>query len=1082
MGLLNMDKNKTQLDPQVVTLAKALRSVESGGNFSARGGSGEYGAYQYTKPTWQATAQKYLGDANADIRDPKNQNKATYLKLKEWKDKGYNVGQIASMWNAGEGRPNAYKENFRGVNKYGVAYDTPAYAKKVASTYQKMKQSMPAVKTVPGSEVVNAEVVTEAQVKKPTFGGRIARDILKTPARILENVKAIPKVIGGQSYDEATKGSESKYFGETITPIGTKGNFGQKVKDSVGAGLELASYLPAGAGVKSVGNVAKQTIKGQLAKGGGRELLKKGAKLYAEGAGATALYEGGKKMQGEEGRGNFVKNVALGGATGLGVGAVGAVVGKTARQARKLVAGTKLSPSIPQDIKEEAVEELSGAWNGLTDEYKNLRDFSNRQKAKGKNSRDISKILTDEVLVPEVKDGVLDTRGIIETASDRITDYADKSRKILANFDDKKTTLETLKKEIESVVKDSPDINASGNLKKALKDIDNKIEGFREAYGDTLTPTNMHDIRIRMNEITKAFNTDMFEQDTANAIGDAVRSLLDSTVDDDIYRRTNKQIGDLMVAKQYLKKADGRKIGGGKMSQMMARLTGATIGSQGNVPIISPVLGAMGGDKAQKVLRQWSFASPNTRRILRKVLKNSDLDDEIAQKTAQGAKDRVSRETVQLLPARTSQNNVKMESGKTIALPAKTQTSAEIRERANKAIKKPQSSRPDQLMLPAPSEKTKVIPGKTIGLPRRTQSTIDDAERSNIAFSKVSKGDEIQLDGKEYSVKQKTSVGAILMDQDGNRKFVPLKEFKNITDVTDQNIRGEAEAQVMTELDLSEAGKRIIRDYNDITIVPSTFPKWIPEELRSKELFNRMTKKIQENKVQKLGSREKKLYTIILDKIRDRFEDIKKARSAEDLIENLGPEQAFAFAPFLIGGSKIIEENDDYKVSKKGVFGNRTVFERKKGGDKVLTAPKIREPKEPLGYTPRPETDLPVKISKDDIRNIEKQFSLDPGILSAIMMLESSMGTNTAKADKGEFKWLTGLTEIAIKDIKRKVNVGDPRDILKATAEFIALLKKRYPKKTFPEIYTEKYWTQYKDEEQKKKKEDQVEQLLSFYK
>ncbi len=130
-----------QLDPDVVNLTKAIRETESGGNFGARGASGEYGAYQYTPDTWNGVAKKYGINVPLEQASPRQQNEVTYKRLKEWKDAGYNVGQIASMWNAGEGRPNAYRENWKGVNDYGVAYDTPAYAKKVATAYQGIKST-----------------------------------------------------------------------------------------------------------------------------------------------------------------------------------------------------------------------------------------------------------------------------------------------------------------------------------------------------------------------------------------------------------------------------------------------------------------------------------------------------------------------------------------------------------------------------------------------------------------------------------------------------------------------------------------------------------------------------------------------------------------------------------------------------------------------------------------------------------------------------------------------------------------------------------------------------------------------------
>lgn len=137
-----MNPNQTQqLDQDVVNLAKAIRQVESGNRaVTPQEGSqlGGNSRYQYTHDTWKGVAGKYLGDPNAEL-NLQNENKATYLRIKDWKDQGYNVGQVASMWNAGEGRPNAYQEDHRGVNEYGVEYDTPGYAQKVSQAYRQMK-------------------------------------------------------------------------------------------------------------------------------------------------------------------------------------------------------------------------------------------------------------------------------------------------------------------------------------------------------------------------------------------------------------------------------------------------------------------------------------------------------------------------------------------------------------------------------------------------------------------------------------------------------------------------------------------------------------------------------------------------------------------------------------------------------------------------------------------------------------------------------------------------------------------------------------------------------------------------------
>lgn len=141
-----------ELDPQVVNLAKAIRQSESGGNFAAKGKSGEHGGYQFTPDTWNAVAPKYGITNKLEQATPEEQNAVAYNRIKDWKDKGHDVTQIASMWNAGEGEPDAYTGKFGsttpthkagdpsiGVNKFGAKYDVPAYAESVSKAYLALK-------------------------------------------------------------------------------------------------------------------------------------------------------------------------------------------------------------------------------------------------------------------------------------------------------------------------------------------------------------------------------------------------------------------------------------------------------------------------------------------------------------------------------------------------------------------------------------------------------------------------------------------------------------------------------------------------------------------------------------------------------------------------------------------------------------------------------------------------------------------------------------------------------------------------------------------------------------------------------
>lgn len=126
-----------QLDPTVVNLAKSIRQVESGGNYGAVGKSREVGAYQYTPETWKAYATKYLGDPNANIHNPINQDKAAYYAIKELKDKGHSPEEVASIWNSG--KADAYLKGSAGVNQYGAQYDVPKYVNNVIAEFQKIK-------------------------------------------------------------------------------------------------------------------------------------------------------------------------------------------------------------------------------------------------------------------------------------------------------------------------------------------------------------------------------------------------------------------------------------------------------------------------------------------------------------------------------------------------------------------------------------------------------------------------------------------------------------------------------------------------------------------------------------------------------------------------------------------------------------------------------------------------------------------------------------------------------------------------------------------------------------------------------
>lgn len=229
-----MDNQNTQLDPSVVNLARAIRQTESGGDFSAKGASGEHGAYQFTSDTWNSEAPKYGINVPIEKATPEQQNAVAYNKIKEWKDGGKDVTNIASMWNAGEGEPDAYTGKFSngkssiGTNKFGVKYDVPAYAKSVAGAYLKLKNG----------EQVGADPNNPSSIAS-TVNNPIKDTIVGSPTT--PETQTPDTTAPGSFIDNVKKGHFGDALGSGIRDIGSALTFGgtEKLGNETGASLAI---------------------------------------------------------------------------------------------------------------------------------------------------------------------------------------------------------------------------------------------------------------------------------------------------------------------------------------------------------------------------------------------------------------------------------------------------------------------------------------------------------------------------------------------------------------------------------------------------------------------------------------------------------------------------------------------------------------------------------------------------------------------------------------------------------------------------------------------------------------------------
>lgn len=259
------------MDPDVINLAKAIRKTESGGDFNAKGASGESGAYQWTPSTWKAHAKEALGDENAAMT-PSNQNAVAYTVLKKRKDAGLNPAQIAAEWNSGSATG---WENKRGTNKYGVQYDVPKYVKSVTDAYQQYKSGNPNPTISPNPSTVGGYDPTPFSGAGSPFALNLSgapdtsqQPAPETPPSILPNLGEIGREVvtglKGRASD-ASAGLSALSKGGTgfvSGPLQIAGAAAGALGDVVNAGIQLVPGVQGaekllGEGIKNI--MATQT-------------------------------------------------------------------------------------------------------------------------------------------------------------------------------------------------------------------------------------------------------------------------------------------------------------------------------------------------------------------------------------------------------------------------------------------------------------------------------------------------------------------------------------------------------------------------------------------------------------------------------------------------------------------------------------------------------------------------------------------------------------------------------------------------------------------------------------------------------
>lgn len=496
------------LDQDAVNLAKSIRQVESGGNFKARGKSGEVGAYQYRPETWNRTAPRYGVNVPIEQATPEQQNEVTYRQIKEWKDQGLNPGQIASMWNSG--KPDNYQNpNAKGVNQFGAEYDVPNYAKKVAETYHSIKGNRQAqqpqlAQNIPSQDNlgVNVAQAAETENKPKSTTGKVLSAVGKGVdffLPILGDLKNITEgdntKTGKQLLGDAALSALTFVPGAGLLTKGIKGaSLAAKlarggIRAAEGYGVGVAQNLAEGKDVSEAIKPGISTLGGAALGATIPGLIGAGSRMVKNIAGISPQIENAlKNMAGRKGEAKFER-----------------FVGAAKERAEDI---RKPSPqNLAADDLEKAAKKLKETIVKEGEKVGSVKKLVGNQPIK-----DITPVLKS------FKDDIEDRFGLtistnVRGGNIKITKLPGRVKDVLSGSDQNK-----IRDALRQVLK----LRKNGNLQKASDVLDN-LDSLVEFKGTKLAPLNkssnllegfLKNVRHNLNEVIGASSDDLAKAKT----------------------------------------------------------------------------------------------------------------------------------------------------------------------------------------------------------------------------------------------------------------------------------------------------------------------------------------------------------------------------------------------------------------------------------------------------------------------------------------------------------------------------------------------------------------------------------------
>lgn len=578
-----MEPTQQPTDQQALALTHALALQESGHNgtpnYNAVGDAGtSKGAYQWQPGNFESAAKT----AGLDPNDfsPENQDKVAYSEVKAYKDKGYDPGQIASLWNSGS--PNNW-QNHSGtttINGKAISYDTPAYVKGVQKYYQQLTQQSqpgsnynPTPFSNPGAVDFSGETQSATPTQSPvTLGsiGKGALGLLSSAEKPFIDLAAAPiqglaKALGKP--DPFQQGIGGGQAPAQVDPLASTA--GGVAEQEAGNAAQVGSYfVPGGEGVVPA-----------VAGGATMGLLQGAGNAMSNQDNLTDV-----ATQGAEG-------ATIGGGTAGVLGAAGGLLGK---------AGEALSG-------EGAQKALAGLKDAYTSALNLTAGERGMESATGK---DLAKVLVDNgVPLARNDNSTLDASDAITQLQSKLNTLNDKADPLVATAD-AKGDLVSLPQILEQTQQDIRDMGLSASDTKAkLVSAENQMKDEIEANGTHVIPSVAEDIKQGLQ--ATAFKKGRIPSDEAATQSDIAYALskrMRSTLEDVVgstdkgseYANINAERSQLVDAVKRLTKLDGvRTVKGGRLGKMAGGLTGTIIGGSTGNPLAALAGDYFGGKAAE---------------------------------------------------------------------------------------------------------------------------------------------------------------------------------------------------------------------------------------------------------------------------------------------------------------------------------------------------------------------------------------------------------------------------------------------------------------------------------------------------